>query len=140
MNPYICDMLDELIRKRREEFWWLAGPTTPLPDEHIVSQPHGRFYESSSPLATERRELLLSNNKESNLLKSVWDDVVILYIGSLTDEEQIVFHWIRGDAVDEEEPLSRESLIRRDPSFSCWRGISRDDQGIRKEIPRFEND
>lgn len=97
MTQYPCDTLAEQLRKMRNEFWWLTPEHVALPGEYIINQSHGRFYESSEELATRRREWLINNAGKTAYRFNFDGDAETLYVGSLTNEDEIVFSWLRGE-------------------------------------------
>lgn len=112
MIQYPCDVLEAQLQKMRNEFWWLTSASVPLPDECIINQSHGRYYESSVELATRRREWLI-NAPDKTVFRFNFDgDAETIYVGSLTDEEEIIFSWLRGeDAKHGERTIPGEPVV-----------------------------
>lgn len=97
MIQYPCDLLAEQLKRLRERFWWLTGDTLPLPGEYIIEQSHGRYYESTEELATRRREWLINRSGKTAFRFNFDGEAETLYVGSLTDEDEIIFSWLRGE-------------------------------------------
>jgi hypothetical protein len=112
MTIDICDVLEKQLKRLRNEFWWLTPNHIPLPGEYIVTQACGRFYESCEEHVTKRRKWLIKKEGTTPYQFCFDGEARILYVGSLTDEDEIVLSWLHGEDIEHgKRPVPREPVV-----------------------------
>ena len=125
MIQYPCDILEAQLKRMREEFWWLTPAALPLPGEYIINQAHGRYYESTEELATRRREWLINQSGKTSFRFNFDGEAETIYVGSLTDETEIIFSWLRGEDIEHgKRTVPGEPVIRGNSDQCSGWGIT----------------